>query len=93
MQTACWKEDVRYAPCTPRGHNMAGTPVDHLQELLSKLDEHIKQQQTKKALRTADSSESSLPPQLCFDMSAMRCPYAHVTLVCSCSSQEDAGGC
>ena len=43
---------------------MAGKPVDHLQELLSKLDEHIKQQQTKKALRTADSSESSLPPQL-----------------------------
>ena len=42
-------------------HTMAGTPVDHLQELLSKLDEHIKQQQTKKALRTADSSEPSLP--------------------------------
>ena len=62
LQMLYYKDAVRYAPYPPTGHTMAGTPVDHLQELLSKLDEHIKQQQTKKALRTADSSESSLPP-------------------------------
>ena len=54
---------------------MAGTPADHLQELLNKLNEHIKQQQTKKALRTADSSESSLPYNfvcMCLHCDALR---------------------
>ena len=71
---------------------MAGTPANHLQELLNKLNEHIKQQQTKKALRTADSSESSLPYNF-VERACTVMPFAHLTLAFSCSSQEDARGC